>query len=57
MSDADLGLDYYSFLLPNHPAFEELVAHLEATEVHFERQGEQLWVMDPNGIKLLIAVE
>lgn len=57
MSATDLGLDYYSFLLPNHPAFEELVAHLEATEVHFERQGEQLWVMDPNGIKLLIAIE
>lgn len=53
MADNDLGLAYYTFVLPDKEAFESLLTHLEKKNVSFTLESSRrLALLDPNGIQV-----
>lgn len=53
MADNDLGLAYYTFVLPDKEAFESLLTHLEKENVSFTLESSRrLALLDPNGIQV-----
>ena len=55
MADNDLGLAYYTFVLPDKEAFESLLTHLEKENVSFTLESSRrLALLDPNGIQVKI---
>ncbi|WP_368250707.1 VOC family protein [Enterococcus sp. 2201sp1_2201st1_B8_2201SCRN_220225] len=55
MTAQDLGLDYYTYQVPNATELERLGTHFSKFKVDFEVENGQLRVKDPNGI--LVVVE
>lgn len=55
MTAQDLGLDYYTYQVPNATELERLRTHFRERGVDFEAENGQLRVKDPNGI--LVVVE
>lgn len=53
MADNDLGLAYYTFVLPDKEAFESLLTHLEKKNVSFTLESSRrLALLDSNGIQV-----
>lgn len=53
MADNDLGLAYYTFVLPDKEAFESLLTHLEKENVSLTLESSRrLALLDPNGIQV-----
>lgn len=58
MEENDLGLAYYSFVVPDEAALSELKAHLTSLSVSFKTEAAQtISLYDPNGILIKIVVE
>lgn len=58
MAENDLGLAYYSLVVPDTAALSELKDHLTTLSVSFKTETtEQMSLYDPNGILIKISVE
>ncbi|OJG46185.1 glyoxalase family protein [Enterococcus hermanniensis] len=58
MEENDLGLDYYTFVVPNQATFDQLKEHLKATNTRFEVETHQsLSLSDPSGILIRVEVK
>lgn len=58
MEENDLGLAYYTFVVPNQTAFDQLKEQLNATATRFDAETNQsLSLNDPNGILIRIEVK
>ncbi|EUJ33406.1 bleomycin resistance protein [Listeria floridensis FSL S10-1187] len=56
MNENDIGLDYYSFILPEQTEFDRLKNHLETNEIDFlASEADTIELLDPNGIKIKIT--
>ena len=56
MQANDLGLAYYTFVVPTKEAFDDLISHLEHEAVAFTLEtSSRLALIDPNGIQLKIT--
>lgn len=57
MEANDLGLAYFSFVLPERMARENLLYHLKQVHVSFTQdQLGNIWLQDPNGIKIRVEL-
>lgn len=52
MTDNDLGLDYFSFAVPNQAELDRLENHWKTQIDYTKDERGSLWVVDPNGITL-----
>ncbi|MBO0451352.1 VOC family protein [Candidatus Enterococcus murrayae] len=52
MTDKDLGLDYFSFSVPNQAELDRLENHWKNQIEYTKDETGSLWVVDPNGITM-----
>lgn len=52
MTENDLGLDYFSFAVPNQAELDRLENHWKTQIDYTKDESGSLWVVDPNGITL-----
>lgn len=52
MTEQDLGLDYFSFLVPDQAELDRLENHWKNQIEYTKDENGSLWLVDPNGIKL-----
>ncbi|KRL06438.1 VOC family protein [Liquorilactobacillus hordei] len=58
MEENDLGLDYYTFFVPDETEIARIEEHLRVIGYVFDKDAAgNLWLMDPNKIKIQIKVE
>lgn len=52
MTEKDLGLDYFNFLVPDQAELDRLEEHWKTRIDYHKDEDGSLWVVDPNGIKM-----
>lgn len=52
MTENDLGLDYFSFAVPNQAELDRLENHWKTQIDYTKDESGSLWMVDPNGITL-----
>lgn len=58
MEENDLGLEYYTFFIENNKELDRIEDHLKEIAYEYQKDSENnLWIMDPNGIKIQIQIE
>lgn len=57
MEEHDLGLDYYTYQVPNVAELTRLAEHFQANGVDFKKEPNRLTVIDPNGIVVVVEGE
>ncbi|WP_057828611.1 VOC family protein [Liquorilactobacillus cacaonum] len=57
MEDNDLGLDYYTFFVPDNLELDRIKSHLDEKKYSYEIDDTKIVLVDPNGIKLKFQEE
>lgn len=57
MQEHDLGLSYFSFVVPSRQELERLRTQLTEKNIPYQHEKTALWLVDPNGITIKIDVK
>ncbi len=59
MTENDLGLAYFAFFVPDYTELARVQNHWNEQHVAYtaDEEKSQLWVTDPNGIRILFTIE
>ena len=53
----NLGLNYFTIMLPNKSEFEKLIENLKQNNLQIEKTEESFFIKDPNNIRIKIGYE